>query len=182
MDNQITMAGFEPPEQKEIAFLESIFQRLKEAVIDQGGEASFLAYKSTKSEKTSSGYTSVSFHKFTAFRLHIRGKKHYISVPIMFVDLIPSSYPKQRIASDPNYHRVLIDDLHPLISYTDLLIKIAGETVNRYPKEFDCCSRYMECSDAKTCIHPDKAVALVCGYRKILHSGRIFYGKNRNID
>lgn len=53
--------------------------------------------------------------------------------------------------------------------------------VKQYPKKFDCCSRYIACSDAKHCIHPDRRFSADCGYRKILNSGRIFYGKNRNI-
>lgn len=44
-----------------------------------------------------------------------------------------------------------------------------------------CCSRYLECSDAKQCVHPDPAFALGCGYRKILASGKIYYGENRNV-
>ena len=47
---------------------------------------------------------------------------------------------------------------------------------------FGCCSRYEKCSDAKKCIHPDPVFALGCAYRNNLDSGRIFYGKNRNID
>ena len=43
-----------------------------------------------------------------------------------------------------------------------------------------CCSRYVECSDAKTCLHPDFLYASgACMYKKNLDAGRIFYGKNR---
>ena len=77
---------------------------------------------------------------------------------------------------------MLIDGEHPAESYIDFLAKIAGETVNRYPKAWDCCSRYLECSDAGKCVHPNRVFALDCGYRKILASGRIFYGERRNID
>lgn len=48
--------------------------------------------------------------------------------------------------------------------------------------DFDCCSRYMECSDNKKCVHPDLKRAVYCNYRKKLINGIIFYGKNRNID
>lgn len=47
---------------------------------------------------------------------------------------------------------------------------------------FGCCSRYEECSDKKTCIHPDIKLASGCYYKTNLEDGRIFYGKNRNID
>lgn len=47
---------------------------------------------------------------------------------------------------------------------------------------FGCCSRYLECSDAKRCVHPDKKDARGCMYKVNLDNGRIFYGNNRNID
>lgn len=47
---------------------------------------------------------------------------------------------------------------------------------------FGCCHKYVECSDAKKCLHDDLIYATACMYRKNLEQGRIFYGKNRNID
>ena len=47
---------------------------------------------------------------------------------------------------------------------------------------FACCSRFIQCSDAKKCVHDNKLYAKGCKYRANLEAGRIFYGKNRNID
>ena len=182
MGEQISLLGFEPAEHKEVTFLNSIISELKSSVADCGGKSEHLTYKSTKSDTVGSGYTVVSFEKLTVFRLHLRGTQHYISIPSVFSDLIPDYFPTKQLPSDSKYIRILIEKDRPIESYHDFLVKIAGETVNRYPKEWDCCSRYLECSNAKTCVHPDKSFALGCGYRKILNSGRIFYGKNRNID
>lgn len=178
MDKQITLSGFESPEFHEFSFLESILEKMRDSVAGQGGNPDDLIYEKTEN------YTKVSFAGVTAFRLKLRGKSHYISVPTAFEDLIPDSFPLKKIKSDAEqkYTRIVLDETHPAEMYTDFLLKIAGETVNRYPKEWDCCSHYLACSDAKACVHPDKTFALKCGYRKILHSGRIFYGKNRNID
>lgn len=184
MDTQITLDGFKAHEQKELSYLNAVFPALKKAVSEYGGDPDFLTYKSTKSDgkANSSGYTVVMFGTLTAFRLRLRGNQHYISIPTLFSDLIPVDFPRKQAASESKYIRLLVDDLHPISSYTNFLIDVTGETVNRYPKEWDCCSRYMECSNAKKCIHPDKKFALGCGYRKILNSGRIFYGVNRNVD
>lgn len=46
---------------------------------------------------------------------------------------------------------------------------------------FGCCSSYMECSDRKRCIK-DNDFSRNCYYRKNLEMGKIFYGKNRNVD
>lgn len=176
MDEQITLSGFESPEYYEVQYLNSVFHSLQNAVANQGVDGQALTYSST------SGYTVVSFLKLTCFRLRIRGKQCYISIPLVFLDLIPSMFPQKRLQSEPKYIRILIDEKHTIDSYTDFLVQIAGETINRYPKGWDCCSRYLECSNARACIHPDKTFALECGYRKILNSGRVFYGENRNID
>ena len=46
---------------------------------------------------------------------------------------------------------------------------------------FDCCSRYLECSEAARCTHPDIMVAGQCTYRQKLRNGHIFYGSKRNV-
>lgn len=47
---------------------------------------------------------------------------------------------------------------------------------------FSCCSKFMQCSDAKKCVHENKLYSTACTYRQNLENGRIFYGKNKNID
>ena len=47
---------------------------------------------------------------------------------------------------------------------------------------FGCCSRFEKCSDAMKCVHENKLYSKACMYRTNLDQGRIFYGKNRNID
>lgn len=172
MDNQIAFIGFEAPEHHEREFLGKIASNLRAIIEDMGGDSQLMKISATSS------YTAVMFGNLTAFRLKIRGKQCYISIPLTLADLIPN---EASTLTDGKYRRVPITEEHPLDSYTDFLVNVVGETVNRYPKEWDCCSRYLECSDAKACTHPNKAFALGCGYRKILSSGRIYFGKNRNI-
>lgn len=175
MDNQIAFTGFEAPEYHEREFLSRIAPDLRATIEDMGGDSQLMKVSVTIS------YTAVMFGNLTAFRLRIRGKQRYISIPLTLADLIPNDAPTKKASTGEKYCRVLITDEHPLDSYTSFLINVVGETVNRYPKEWDCCSRYLECSDAMTCTHPDKVFALGCGYRKILGSGRVYYGKNRNV-
>lgn len=47
---------------------------------------------------------------------------------------------------------------------------------------FGCCSKWEKCSDEKMCLHHNLLYAKRCMYRKHLEAGRIFYGKNRNVD
>lgn len=47
---------------------------------------------------------------------------------------------------------------------------------------FGCCNQHVACSDAKKCLHANKLYSTACQYRHNLENGRIFYGKNRNVD
>ena len=47
-------------------------------------------------------------------------------------------------------------------------------------KTFACCSRYLQCSDAKKCLHPQQIYAKQCWYRDNIEKGIIIYGKNKN--
>lgn len=175
VDDQIAFSGYEEPEHPERAFLDRISPDLQVVIKNMGGDSQLMKISDTSS------YTAVMFGNLTAFRLRIRGKQHYISIPLTLADLIPNDAPTQNASTGEKYCRILITDEHPLDSYISFLLNVVGETVNRYPKEWDCCSRYLECSNALSCTHPDKTFALGCGYRKILSSGRVYFGKNRNI-
>ena len=70
----------------------------------------------------------------------------------------------------------------PLDTPIELILNLIESAYIKSPKDFDCCSRYLECSDAMHCINPRLEYALGCGYRRIMYTGKIFYGENRNID
>ena len=175
MQDQISMVGFESADHAEKQYIESILPELEAAVEGSGACADMLTIKGQVS-----GYTSVGVGSLMAFRLCLRGKRHYIEFPLSFAEFIQTDLPCRRAAGSKSV-RVSVDDEHPVDGYRKLLLLAVKDAVDRYPKEWDCCSRYMECSDARACVHPDKGFALGCGYRKILNTGRIFYGKNRNV-
>lgn len=182
MMEQMNITGFPPPPEKERSskkerlFLDAIEDELNAAIEERGGSGLLLKIDST------ADYTYAKLESFTIFRLHLRGKKYWIKVPIVFADIIPEDYPQETVKSDENnYIRVIIDRERSMESYKSFLVRLAAETVDHYPKEWSCCSRYMQCSSAKKCVHPNKRISLRCGYRKILNSGQIFFGPDRNI-
>ncbi len=176
LDGQTFLPGMEPPETKEIELIKSVMPHLINAVEAQGGDSSSLSYRANKS-----GYSAVLFGPQTVFRVAIRGKQNRISVPPALEDVIPANWVRKKTRAGDGYsHLDLVSNAEN--EYIPLLSALAAATVGRYSKEWDCCSRYLECSDAKKCVHPDKTFAMACGYRKILNSGKIYYGKNRNVD
>lgn len=161
--------------EREKAFLEKALPILREAAESKNADP-----KDITSEILTS-YSSVKFRSSIICRLKLRGKKWYISIPKRLQKVIPENLETTTTASEKDFLRITFEQLtdSSAISLMEEATLLAIELV---PKEYDCCSRYEECSNAKVCIHPNPAFSLLCGYRKILGSGQIFYGENRNID
>lgn len=75
------------------------------------------------------------------------------------------------------------DNVQDIKTHRDIILAIYDycerETKGRL---FDCCHRYLECSNARQCTHPDEEFALSCSYRRKLKQGIVFFGENRNVD
>ena len=92
-------------------------------------------------------------------------------------------FPKERISKKNDVLSVV--EIHNISDVTEwsyvlseLYMTILAEMGTA---RFGCCSRYEDCSNAKECLHPDKTIAAACAYKKNLESGRIFYGRNKNV-
>lgn len=68
------------------------------------------------------------------------------------------------------------------LEYLERLVEYELKTYVSKATRFACCSHFIECSDAKKCVHTNKLYACACYYKANLDAGKIFYGKNRNID
>lgn len=115
------------------------------------------------------------------FRIRLKKKSRYILISEEFSDLIPDGAEMSRVASAPGMIRIEIRGYEDILKYTSVL-RTTLERLCRRHRDFGCCSRYELCSDAKTCLHPDPKFALKCWYRQNLLEGKIFYGKNKNIN
>ena len=176
MSNQISFTGFEAPHEKELAAYNSILSKLQAAANELGANPDNILIKHGKS------YSSVWYGSVLSFRIKLRKNARYIEVPAKFMDRIVNNLPEDQCAmSSDSFCKISLSS-ELAANYSDLLVQILKSTINDLPKEWDCCSRYMECSNAKKCVHPDPAFALGCGYRKTLAAGKIYYGDNRNVD
>jgi len=161
--------------EREKAFLEKALPILQEAAKSKNARPEDITYDILSS------YSSIYFRSSLICQLKLRGKKWYIAIPKRLQEVIPKNTETTETVSEKKFLRIAFDLLTDsgVLSLMEEATLLAIELV---PKEFDCCSRFEACSDAKVCVHPDPAFSLLCGYRKILKSGRVFYGKNRNID
>lgn len=128
-------------------------------------------------------YSSVWFDTQMAFRICFHQEQCYFSISSIYEQYIPEHLATYVITNQRTKGFINLGfepTLDQLGLFSDFLTQILERAIDTIPKQFDCCSRYEECSNAKRCIHPNPDMAEVCGYRKILKEGKIYYGRNRN--
>ena len=171
--------------------LESIVQTdteiIKGALVKEISNPEYTVYLNVEEKKD--GLISVSAKSFLAARIKLTKKAKYIKFrtknQIIFKEYIESHNVTPVVTKENNdtWTRLPIESLADVMGmikpisavYMSVLADFGGE-------RFGCCSRYEQCSDAKKCIHPDSILSQACAYRRNLEKGKIFYGKNRNID
>ncbi|MGN0482809.1 MAG: exonuclease domain-containing protein [Lachnospiraceae bacterium] len=86
----------------------------------------------------------------------------------------PDHLPAQRSDSSFSYLTFRIDDSE-LLDYVGDCIRYCIQHY-KSSNRFGCCGLYVECSDARKCLHQNKLYSTGCSYRKNLENGKIFYG------
>lgn len=127
--------------------------------------------------------SSVYFYKTMLFRICIRKKQSFFSFvtkkPELFSDM---SLYQIKSEKNNNIYRCKISKPEDITQYSKQLCLILDKAIDNQPKEVDICDLYQECSTAKKCVHPKREFSMTCGYKRVLKSGKIFYGVNRNVD
>lgn len=117
-------------------------------------------------------------------RIKNTGKSHYIAFNNQYSALFDKfGVCYSGAKTETIYVRIDLDDFKNYINdenFVDILNRILLDSFCL--KKFDCCSKYSECSDARRCVHEDAIYSTACTYRRHLENGKIFYGRNRNID
>lgn len=152
-----------------------LYSHLSDLLIDAPIDSKllFLEHKSS--------FTSVYFMENGSLflRFSIRKKERFVEIPDRYVDLFPSvSF--RTFKSVPGMALIPVSGFADVLDYVPQL-RAMLDAMSRQFKDFGCCGHYLECSDAKACVHSDPRFALSCCYFYNLRDGKIFYGKNRNI-
>lgn len=141
-----------------------------------GKEVSLRKYRTKGKVKENCG--AVYFYKVHAFSIEYSPKKEKFKIAFSpaYQDLLPPSV-KLEEAKSTNAVRIEIASAEELHALDKIIIKIFE---NAATKDIGCCSRYLECSDARHCVNPSSDISLHCAYRQNLNKGLIFYGENKN--
>lgn len=168
MMNQVTL--FEPTD---IEGIEQLLTSTLNKQIEENGlsglSVNFTALKSSGSAKK----YSITFFDNVVVRIYSGKKKTYLELP---------NYGKFRADSNNDFVKLYVNSLKDIPDHIDDIKLSCQYILDGVQKDFSCCGRYKECSDARICTNLDKEFAIGCYYRRVLHSGRVFYGANRNIE
>ena len=105
---------------------------------------------------------------------------------LLDLDALGIDYEISNLKSLPDFTRLLFKpEFESFKILTDYIFKYSEQYVDEHyiPEyTYDCCHRYMECSDKKHCTNPNYLHSKGCNYNNNnLSKGRIFFGENRNI-
>lgn len=154
----------------------SICQVIKDFLVDQNIKC--LDDITIKQNKTS---TAMSFFGVSTIRVKCGEKKSYIEFKITSNKTLLKHEAMNLLSvkSAPSWMRLTIGTIRDVEKVLPLVSDLYNEAYEQIVAEaFSCCSRYVECSDAMKCTHPDRILAKGCYYRKNLENGLIFYGNN----
>lgn len=180
MNEQISFMDVDSQVSKEIKLVQAIMPVILDAMGQYGLETDYLKIEPKKS------YTSINILDKLLLRVRCSKNLRYINCRPLNEDQedLLASFRVTRTKADrvSGFIRINLNDLNISPELEQLISAIVTNFADKLSKTFDCCSRYEACSDAKRCVHPDPAYASGCRYCKNLNQGRIFYGRNRNID
>ncbi len=152
-------------------------ERLKESVKGEfEEESSFRQFIDVVENK---GYIAITTKNFLAIKIIER--KAYVNIE--YPSKYDNYFPRREIEHKKDgISKITLENFDSAVAYAHEYAMIASDILATQGGEsFACCGRYVECSNAKKCIHPDKLIAVACAYRKNIEQGRIFYGANKNM-
>ncbi len=152
--------------------------RIREAITDELNDKDRAKPLDVHINKDNS--VSIMLKSVLVAKVYLRVKtSSYMMISKKYIKLFPDTDTSH---TDNKWCKISIPDKDAVFQYTPQLASIYNDLlIILSDEQFGCCSRFVECSDAKRCVHPDILFAAACIYRRNLEDGKIFYGKNRNV-
>jgi len=164
---------------EQIAFdsMETYDKRIKNALIHKIVNQEYTKYLDVKENKDKS--ISIKAKNILAAKIKLAKRTPYIEIKEKYKDEFVNF---EMVHASNNSLRIKITGIDEVLALIDQLSIIYMKVLSELGEEsFGCCHRYIECSDALHCLHPDYLTSLACLYKKNLDKGKVFYGKNKNI-
>lgn len=92
------------------------------------------------------------------------------------ISLLNTKFVDVRYKEKDLYVKVYVRNIEEISRIENELISVYKYLyLNEPVEQFSCCSRYVECSDALKCIHPNPRFAKGCQYQNNLLQNKIFF-------
>ena len=169
-------------EQMSIGFIERPDEEvIREALVQEINNTDFT--KHLVVEVLKSGIISIKAFSNVCVRVKLTHNVRYIEVRTEDLDEFKEYFSTDAFeVTDKEWSRIAVNTVDDVLAYIKPISMLFILMLTKEGAGFGCCSRYVKCSDEKKCIHPDFLTSLACAYKRNLEAGRIFYGKNRNVD
>jgi len=106
-----------------------------------------------------------------------------IALPTEAVLVTQKAANKNDLNKDPNTLYVDLKEPYFVIDcrtegFLQYIKQVIELTIDNYQSKanaFACCSKYVDCSSEKECLHENRLYSKACMYRKNLEAGKVFY-------
>lgn len=157
----------------------SFFKRKNQPT--QYSSGSTVKYAFPYEKRHFGGDTQAKKSDAVAFSITVLKTKAYFLIPSDLHTMVPEEYQAPVYSSSGGYMKLDFDVTQEgALKYADYLCRVLDAQIDTLPKDFSCCSRVEECSNARKCVNPFPDLVIGCGYRRNLKRGIIFYGVNKN--
>lgn len=151
--------------------IEEVYNKIHNIIKKQYKDYTKLERKELKEENA----YSITFFEKPALKIKF-GSKNYIKLKDKYIPMF-KDLPTTKAKSDYDATKVFFQNASDIDFLADALLKMYEDMT---VCTFGCCSRHLQCSDARECINPHIEIMMECSYRKKLKQGIIYYGDNRN--
>ena len=182
MSNQMTLFAEDPADYSdgESLFLDCIKPYLVKTIDELWADPALLVFRANQAKDNGSP-DSVWYGSSLLLKIALKAKRKYIAVPSSCVNALSPLLETKSLKSEEGYVRVFLDNLSEISNILDAVSIALKTIVSSYPFDFDCCSRYRECSNAKKCTQPNKGLSMGCSYKQKLYNGIVFFGQNQTM-
>lgn len=172
INEQISFDSLNSSDKSELDVFEQISKLIKEEYSDQ----------SNMTLKENKLYHAICFFDVPKLRIRIVRKEVCLEIPEHFSDEMKEHSIEAKLMSD-HYFRVVLHNGVVNSNIKSLIFDIYEYCYRQYSEDrFDCCSKYLECSDNRKCLYEGQPFSRACSYRYTMtKKKKIFYGKNRNV-
>ena len=118
------------------------------------------------------GYWAVLYRNVTVFTYRFAGKKKWVNIPLRYSHHLPADIqtePKEGVVSVP------VDGPDQAKQLSEVYAAALDDAIDNGPREYSCCSRYQQCSDAGHCVNPHPDISIECRYKINLKHGRNYF-------